>query len=631
MGRKAGVTISTTSYDKFRGADFTTDPSLVEKYRSPLCTNIIADEGGMPEKRPGWRVLQDMEDPVNGLHRGTFNGAEVLLVHAGTKLYTWTEDPDTPPVQILTGMANARSRSVFLSGKLWIIDGASLISFDGSTAERVDGTNSYVPTILISRAPAGGGTPYEDVNLLSPWRTESFLADGTSTVYHLSGTVDAGTDPTVTVNGTVLSTGYSFDRAAGTVTFSTAPAAPLAGSADNVQIQYSHTVSGYADMIGKCTILTSYGISGDDRLVLSGNPDWPNRDWISAYNEPTYFPDLGYSVLGSEDTAIAGYCRVGQYQAIVKSDNGQESTIYLRSGYLNEEGEAVFTTQAAMAGVGAVSPGSFAALLDDPLFLSGTGIHAISVSNMTGSRVTQNRSYFLNPRLQKETLGSAEAVSWNGLYLLSIGNGHVYVLDGRQEKSYRSAAMSDFVYEAYYWENIPAACWLKRETAQGEELYFGTADGKICKINSDVAGMNRYADNSTDEEHAVPISAVWATKYDDDGTPSYFKTLLKKGCCVTIKPYARSSATVYFRTDKTAGTEQEIASDLMDIFSWDYIDFERFSFNTDDSPQEIYFAKKVKNYKRLQIVIRNDEINEGFGVYQITKHFVVGNFSKRRR
>ena len=626
MGRKAGVTISTTSYDKFRGADFTTDPSLVEKYRSPLCTNIIAAEGGMPEKRPGWRVLHEMGDSINGLHRGSWGGAsEVLFVHAGTKLYTWTEDSETAPVLLMSGLKDGKSRSVFLAGYLWIIDGAQLIVSDGTTAAAVDGTNSYTPMILISRAPAGGGTPYEDVNLLSPWRVESFLADGTSTVYHLSGTIDASTDPTVTVNGTVLSTGYSFDRAAGTVTFSSPPAAPLSGSADNVQIQYSHTVSGYADMIGKCTILTSYGISGDDRLVLSGNPDYPNRDWISAYNEPTYFPDLGYSVLGSEDTAIAGYCRVGQYQAIVKSDNGQESTVYLRSGYLNEEGEAVFTTQAAMAGVGAVAPGSFAALLDDPLFLSGTGIHAISVSNMTGSRVTQNRSYFLNPRLQKETLGSAEAVSWNGLYLLSIGNGHVYVLDGRQEKSYRSAAQSDFVYEAYYWENIPAACWLKREGAQGEELYFGTADGDICKISSDLAGMNRYSDNGE------AIHAVWATKYDDDGTPSYFKTLLKKGCCVTIKPFSRSSATVYFRTDKTAGTETEIASDTMDIFSWDYIDFERFSFNTDDSPQEIYFAKKVKNYKRLQIVIRNDEADEGFGVYQITKHYVVGNFSKRRR
>lgn len=378
MARRAGVKIQQTVYSTFKGADFSTDPSLVEKYRSPLCTNIMADEGGMPEKRPGWRKLHQMEGRINGLHTGCFSGTDVLLVHAGTKLYTWTEDPLTSPTQILTGLNNQKSRSVFLAGKLWIADGAQLISYDGSNVKRISGSECYTPTIIISRAPAGGGVPYEDVNLLTPWRKESFLADGTSTTYQLSGTIDVGTSPSAWVNGGQTSA-FTFDRSNGTVTFSSPPAAPLSGSADNVVIQYSHTVSGYENRIKKCTIITSYGISGDDRLVVAGNPDFPNQDWISAYNEPTYFPDMGYSVLGSADTAILGYCRVGNYQAIVKSDNGQESSVYLRSGYLNEAGEAIFTTQAAMAGVGAVSPGSFAALLDDPLFLSSTGIHAISV------------------------------------------------------------------------------------------------------------------------------------------------------------------------------------------------------------------------------------------------------------
>ena len=621
MSRRAGVKIQQTVYSTFRGADFSTDPSLVEKYRSPLCTNIMADEGGMPEKRPGWRVLHEMEAGVNGLHRGSWGGAsEVLFVHAGTKLYTWTEDPQTSPVLLMSGLKDQKSRSAFLAGHLWILDGASLICSDGSSAWKMDGSNSYIPTIIITRTPAGGGTPYEDVNLLTPWRTESFLADGTSTVYQLSGTIDASTDPVPTVNGTVLTTGFSFNRAAGTVTFSSPPAAPLAGSADNVQITYAHTVSGNADLIGKCTIITTFGVSGDDRLVLSGNPDWPNRDWISAYNDPSYFPDLGYSLLGSEDTAILGYCRVGQYQAIVKSDNGQESAVFLRSGYLNEAGEAVFATQPAMAGVGAVSPGSFASLLDDPLFLSDTGIHGISVSDVQGTRVTQNRSFFLNPKLVKESgLENSEAVVWKGLYLLSTAAGHVYVLDGRQEKSYRSAAMGDFVYEGYYWENIPAACWLCREDA----LWFGTADGEICKMSDDLDDMRRFSDDGT------AISAVWATKYDDDGTPAYLKTLLKKGCCVTIKPYSRSSATIYFRTDRTEGTEKRVSYDTMDIFDWADIDFERFTFSSDDSPKEIFFRRKEKNYKRLQIIIRNDADEEGFGVFQITKLYVVGNFARR--
>jgi len=48
----------------------------VEKYRSPLCTNIVADAGGMPQKRDGWRVLHTLSGRVNGLHAGIFNGTE---------------------------------------------------------------------------------------------------------------------------------------------------------------------------------------------------------------------------------------------------------------------------------------------------------------------------------------------------------------------------------------------------------------------------------------------------------------------------------------------------------------------------------------------------------------------------
>ena len=67
----------------------------------------------------------------------------------------------------------------------------------------------------------------------------------------------------------------------------------------------------------------------------------------------------------------------------------------------------------------------------------------------------------------------------------------------------------------------------------------------------------------------------------------------------------------------------------MDIFNWEDIDFSRFTFNANDGPQEIPFNRKVKNYKRLQIIVKNDGLNEGFGIYGIVKHYVVGNYAKK--
>lgn len=621
MGKKRGAGITRTQYAAFRGADFSTDPSLVESCRSPLCTNIVADGGGMPQKRLGWRTVQNLGDTVYGLFGADFGGTVKNLAHAGTKLYVWADD-GTPTV-LLSGLPRHKSRAVFLAGKLWIVTGGGFYSYDGTEAKRVSASGAYIPTTTITRSPSGGGVSYEAVNLLTPYRKNAFQTDGESVTFTLDGEIDTSGTVRAWVWGEEV-TAFTLDRAAGTITFASAPAAPDAGASDGLVVQFPHTVEGYAERIDKCTIITTYGVGSNDRVVLSGNPDCPNLDWMSGLNDPTYMPDLGYAAVGSGATPIRGYCRIGSSLGIVKADDGSDSTVFLRSAALSEDGEAVFTLQQTIAGVGAVAPGSFASLLDDPLFLSRSGAAAITSSSLTGEKIIQNRSLYLNAQLTKEpSLPEAEAAVWQDMYLLAVPEGHVYVLHGRQTKTFRSAALSDFVYEGFYWENVPALCWYVRRSGADEELYFGTADGKICKFNTDIEDMSRYSDDG------AAISAVWATKYDDDGTPAVLKTLLKRGCCVTIKPYARSSAEVYIRADRTGGHEKRVAGKPMDILDFSDIDFERITFNTDESPQEIFLNRKVKNYKRLQIIVRNQEPNEGFGIFQITKHYVTGNYAKR--
>ena len=621
MGKKRGAGITRTRYAAFRGADFSTDPSLVESCRSPLCTNIVADGGGMPQKRLGYRTVQSLGDTVYGLFGAEFGGTVKRLVHAGTKLYAWADD-GTPAV-LLSGLPRRKSRAVFLAGKLWIVTGGGFYSYDGTEAKRVSASGAYVPTTTITRSPSGGGVSYEAVNLLTPYRKNAFQTDGKSVKFTLDGEIDVSGAVRAWVWGEEV-TDFTLDRAAGTITFPSAPAAPDAGASDGLVVQFPHTVEGYADRIDKCTIITTYGVGSNDRVVLSGNPDCPNLDWTSGLYDPTYMPDLGYAAVGSEATAILGYCRIGSSLGIVKEDNGQDSTVFLRSAALSEDGEAVFTLQQTIAGVGAVAPGSFASLFDDPLFLSRAGVAAITSSSLTGEKIIQNRSLYLNAQLTNEpSLPEAEAAVWQGMYLLAVPEGHVYILNGRQTKTFRSSALGDFVYEGFYWENVPALCWYVQRSGTDEALYFGTADGRICKLNTDIEDMSRYSDDGT------AISAVWATKYDDDGTPAVLKTLLKRGCCVTIKPYARSSAEVYIRADRTGGHEKKVAGKPMDILDFSDIDFERITFNTDESPQEIFLNRKVKNYKRLQIIVRNREPNEGFGIFQITKHYVTGNYAKR--
>ncbi|MBR0313375.1 MAG: hypothetical protein IJQ98_13380, partial [Oscillospiraceae bacterium] len=361
--------------------------------------------------------------------------------------------------------------------------------------------------------------------------------------------------------------------------------------------------------------------AASDRIVATGNPDYPNYDFICGYADGGYWPDTNYAVIGTDETAILGYRRLGEYLAVIKEDNGQDSTVFLRSGKLDEDGEAQFPVKPCLAGAGAVTRFGFGNIGDEQLILTGSGVYALTTNSLTAERIAQNRSFRVDPKLLSEDLSEAVSCSYDGAYLIFVG-GRVYGLDGRQQRSYQSRGDMSFVYECFYWENVPARSVLRRIEGGRESLYFGTGDGRVCRFNTDIDGMARYNDDG------AAIEAVWSTRSDDDGDPMVRKTLLKHGNAVTIKPYARSSAKILFRTDRDVVAWQA-AEGTMDIFDWEDIDFSRFTFNANDGPSEIPFRRAVKKYKRLQILVKNDAVNEGFGVYAIVKHFAAGNFAKK--
>jgi len=619
MAKRDGAALRTKKYERFRGVDFTTDPALVDDTRSPWAPNMIADRGGMPEKRPGWRTLETYDDRINGVFHASFGGAGQLLVHAGEKLYRRDETGGEPTL-LATGLNDERSTAAYMGGRLWIFTGGGLFCYDGTSAQNA-AADAYAPLTVIARTPAGGGVSYEPVNLLTPRQRVRFLADGTSRVYRLPYTGIDSVDA-VTVDGAAVTSGWSADLAAGTVTFTTAPAAPAAGAEDNVEIAFSKTIAGCADRIGKCRFAAVWGVgAASDRLVASGNPDFPNVDFICAYADGSYWPDTNYAVIGSDETAIMGYRRLGEQLAVIKEDNGQDSTVFLRSGALDADGEASFPVRPCLAGAGAVTRFGFGSIGDEQLVLTGSGVFALTTNSLTAERIARNRSFRVDPKLLGEDLSEAVSCSYDGGYLVFAG-GRVYGLDGRQQRSVPAHGDTGFVYECFYWDNVPARCVARRIDGGRESLFFGTADGRLCRFNTDVEGMARYSDDG------AAIEAVWATRADDDGDPMVRKTLLPRGGAVTIKPYARSGAKVLFRTDRDV-VGWQAAEGTMDIFNWVDVDFSRFSFNANDAPAEIPFAVRAKKYKRLQILVKNDAVNEGFGVYAIVKHFAAGDFARK--
>ena len=615
------VTKYTTVYDKFKGVDFSVDPSLVDKERSPDAPNLISGDGNMPEKRTGWRVLHRLNGNVNGLFKTEINGKVIKLAHVGNSIYKF----DDSTIELVhEGVADKKSTSFYLNNRLYIMTGEEIVSFDG---EKISNLEPYVPTILISRNPTGGGTVYESVNLIGNQRTESFLGNSTDKVFQLSANQIKSVDKVeVMTNGEFIEytqvtsnptdKQYSVDLTTGKITFSKVLTPEVTGM-DNAKITYTKEVEGYADRIMKCTIASLYGVGGENRVFVSGNPEYKSRDWYSQIYDASYWPDLNYSIVGSEETAIMGYAKLGKYQLIIKEESQIHSTIYKRYGSLTDSGEAYFSLEAGVTGVGAISKHSFCNLIDEPLFLSSRGIYAVATINILADNTVRNRSYFIDNRLRKEAgLENAISCEWNGYYVLCLNN-VAYILDSKQLTTTSRRTDIDYSYECYFWTNIPAKCLL----SSGSELYFGTEDGKICKFNSDIQGVSKYNDDGE------AIRAYWSTKNDDDGATYRYKTMQKKGGFITLKPMSRSSAKVYAIPDGQG--RKFLKSGTMDVFDFEDVDFERFTFNTNDSPQEIFFKVKIKNYKRLQFIVENDEVNEGFGIFQIVKTYKVGSYAKK--
>ena len=610
-----------TVYDGFRGVDLTTDALKIDRSRAAAALNMISDAGGHPEKRVGWRVLHQLQGNVNGMHPCVFGGVQYIVIHAGTQLHLYNAARDE--VSAIGGtVKDGRSSAFAMDGKLYLLTGGEylVIASDGDVVTCKDATvDAYIPTTSFARYPAGGGEVLDAVNLLQAKRRNRFIGDGSSKTYQLDSDNIDGVVAVKVNDAAVAASGYTVDKTKGTVTFSTAPSAPAVSGTDNVEIEFTKANDDYRKRILGCNVCATYL---DGFAFVSGNPDYPNSDWRCGYEDPTYWPDTNYHNIGNESTAIKGYLPVGAYLAVIKEQSSQEPSIYMRYGSYNESmGETVFTVSQGAGGVGAVS-GSMAVLLGDPMFIAPSGVYAITQSTVTSANLVSNRSYYVDRVLCQHDLSKAVMAAWRGYLVVCVGDA-AYVLDGNQQKTWKSNDGGKYVYECYPWGNIPAVslCVI------GEALYFGTADGRLCRFNNDMVDSSGHILMRAFNDDGAAIDAYWETLADDDGFIGQYKTMRKRGCSVTIKPFARSSVQVSVRTERDTG--RVVRYSTMDILSWEDLDFERFTFNGIESPQTVMLNSKVKKYLTAQVIVRNAEVNEAFGVYKIEKVYTKGNYNKR--
>ena len=609
--------IITRQYRSFRGLDYSADESQIDGSRSPLAVNMISDAGGWPQKRLGWRVLRRYTGRINGIYPyRKDDGTIELIVHAGAAIYR----DASSPVKLRDSLKDDYSTSFYMANKLYILTGAQYLVYDGSSIKNVS-DDAYTPTTCYGMKPTGSGTAYEKVNLLSPWRYNKFTGDGESKVYQLDvKELDDGKTVTVKVGGTTLaSSAFSVNYSEGKITFTTAPAKPANGL-DNVEIKFCKTsklkdsTEKAESLILNCTICTTYGVSTEDRVFVTGNPKHPATEYYSGLGDPSYFPDINFVEVGSADWPILNYLKFQGDLVIVKEHNAQEYTVWHQSGELLS-GVAAFPLRPGVAGIGAVAKRGAQQLLDDAMFLTPRGVFA-RVNSVALVKVEQGvkcRSNRINRDILSRTdLKDAVSVVWDGYFILCFpATGECFVADSNQPQSNGG-------YEWYYWKNIPARVFAQ-ETGV---LWFGTSDGRLCRLNNDVVDKEGNIQMDAYNDDGQPIEWVWATKMDDFGNLGMYKNLTKRGCVIQFKTAVQSSCDIYLRTEKDFGVKKR--SESLRQLDFEQLDFEKWTFNT--LPNNIRSLKsKVKKFQQLQVILKGKELDEAFGVLEIVLRATAGN------
>lgn len=553
----------TRIYSNFRGADFRGDE--INLVRSPDCLNVWKDykHTDSIRTRPGIELHTAFSDAIYGIffYRGE------MLVHSGNKLYKLKNDSTEV---LYEGLNEIVSNSFIYDDIFYIKDGVHYLKYDGETIGDVVG---YIPTTTIARKPMGGGTTYEDVNMLSEYRKNSFLADGVAFSFFLDVmNIDDDYAPIVTVNDEVVDASeYTVDYAEGKIVFNNvAPDAPLTDGQDNVIIQFKKAVPKYYEAIMKCTTLQVF----DNRVFFSGNPDMPNMMWNTSLNDPAYVSDLDYYKEGMDSSAIKGMVAGNNALWVFREPSDSNTTIFYHNPSLDEEYGKVYPSTHSSISIGCI--GKAINFNDDIVFFSERGMEGIG-GDVTTEQVVAHRSSLVDRKLLSEAKYKDMVLAeWEGYLLVFIGN-KVYLADSRamfQNENHME-------YEYFYWElEQDVIC----ATVKDGTLYIGTNNG-IYTLTDKEANVESY----------------WVTALDKFKHPHKLKTTNKRGCVAE----ATGDISVYVKTEDT---------DFELIGTYENI--------TD------YFVSRIKRkkFKDLQIKFHS---NTRFSLETITLEIFVGGYIKR--
>lgn len=694
-------------YDDFRSVDYSSGQTRA--YRSPDALNMITDKYGKVRRRMGYESYYTGSTKIYGIHK--FKGN--FLIHDGIDLVLYD---GTTATTLLETMNEAKSWFYSYNGMVYVFDQADIyiVSEDDYGVISAESLEGKIPAILIggsATAAYGGGTTYEQLNLIQSKYYQQYTATstGTQTFY----TVQRGFDNSqITVQELNQSTGEWADKTftvvySGYISVGFSVSVSASSTSDNIrvmmdyapvqlilspsdfnrssaedmfwyissfggfdpdattveflingewvrQLSYNedhanykwkqgHGVQAYnfeiltnvdedypswtkigwptadnsirvtfaADAkdstrtrIANCTTFLPFGINGvSNQIFATGNPDYPNEVYWCDVNDPTYWGDLQFAVLGTDDSSCVALNRYQKQLAVHKDAN--EGTTYLCNVALEELYSLLvpqITIEEVLGGTGCKAPYVSAYFNSEPVFMSSTGLKGITYADIYSNRAASDRSIRVNEKMKaEEELSEAVCVLFGNDLLISFPTtGNVYVFDRRNPEADGNSSNGSTTYgrqyNAFWWNNVPAYCWY---SDNDEQLYFG-AGASVYRFFTDPDDPDSYTD-------AIAIDGStqikWYWEFPEYTGDLFYANKSIRYLALRAKAYSQSAVAIDIMLDGLWYPYWN--SVLVSISEYGYfdlnnLDMENLNLSTDTTNQltsERFLARRLDKFK----------------------------------
>ena len=588
--------VTPTRVDKFLGLNIAnTGDTQLQLGESGNMENFYITNDLKLRKMYGYRTFWDFEHPIRATYPANLGGTEYLLVATNNKLYYFLKSQiedyenweSVTPVEIGT-IGTATDVSFFTFDKKVYILSGKYQSWDGTTLEEVEG---YTPLVFINTPPAGGGLIYDEINMLSPKKHQTFNGDGTSTVYHLAqnyftSDVDLTSVDKVIVGTTELqSTDYTVDTHNGTVTFNTAPPQGM----DNVDIYWTLN-DGDRSIIEGMKYGTVFGGDVDTRVFLYGNHNCPNRTYFSgieATKGPSveYFPATAHVDIGPSNFELTDLTR--QYDRLLATTNRPEAYyLTISTETLNVTLTDNSTVQRYVPAVstyplneihGNMAPGQGQLIDNYPVTMDKTGLTLWKATNVRDEKNMEDISQRIKSDLNDMNMRAIITLDFQPENQLWFGyDNRIYIYNYYNKTFSRIRIADSFT----CYSNL------------GNSVYMGLEDGRIVKWGEEF--------QTFDNTHIV---AHWEMNFSDFGAAYLRKTMTR--LWVLMQPQAKSSAEIGYVTNRKESTVKKRIEYKIQVL--DDVMFDDFSFQVSNNPQPFRLKLKAKKFTNMKITIDNAE------------------------